>query len=171
MNRLYFSACPRKLRTPLIDVDGGSFSIPWIFALSTSIPFFEIWRPNIMPSCTIKWHSSQFNTKFVSLHRCNTRFKCSKHSSKEDPNTEKSSMKISMNFSTISEKMAIMHRWKVARVYIDWKVSYDRQRYHRDKWKWYSSDHLALLGSNYILSIHRESNSVSDLPTSPTFDQ
>ena len=66
--------------------------------------------PNTIPSRTIKWLFSQLKIRFASVHHSNTLVKFLRHSSKDGPNTEKSSIKTSKNFSTMSEKMAIIHR-------------------------------------------------------------
>ncbi|QHO24112.1 uncharacterized protein DS421_12g369390 [Arachis hypogaea] len=57
----------------------------------------------------MKWHFSQFKTKLVSWHRFKTRVKWFRQALKLSPKTEKSSMKTSKNFSTISEKMESIH--------------------------------------------------------------
>lgn len=56
----------------------------------------------------------QFKTKFVFSNLSNTWARLFKKWSKDEPNTEKSSIKTFMNFSIISENIAIMHLWKVA---------------------------------------------------------
>src|SRR5215216_3905666 len=82
----------------------GIFSIASTLALSTSIPPSEILWPKTIPSLTIKWHFSQFKTRFVCSHLCKTRSRLLKQSSKDFPYTEKSSMKTSTIFSQKSEK-------------------------------------------------------------------
>src|SRR3954468_6249271 len=85
------------------------FSIASTLALSTSIPLSEILCPKTIPSLTIKWHFSQFQTRLVSSHLCKTRSRLLKQSSKEVPCTEKSSMKTSTIFSQKSENIAVIH--------------------------------------------------------------
>ena len=67
---------------PFTFVGGGNFSMVSIFARSTSIIFYDIRCPKI------KWHFSQLSTRFISSHRCKTRFKSRRRTSKEDPKTE-----------------------------------------------------------------------------------
>ena len=84
-------------------------------ALSTSIPLLEMMWPRTIPYFTIKWHFSQFKTKFFSIHLYRTSVKWCKHWLNESPKTEKSSIKTSRNCSTISEKMlniGFMH-WEI----------------------------------------------------------
>ena len=84
------------------------------FALSTLIHLLEMMWPRTIPYFTIKWHFSQFKTKFFSIHLYRTSVRWCKYWSNESPKTEKSSIKTSRNRSTISEKMLNMHRWNVA---------------------------------------------------------
>ena len=98
---------------PFTDDGKGSFSITSNFSLSTYIPLAEIRCLSIMPSCTIKWHFSQFSTRLVSSHLISTNLRFSRQLSREFPNTENSSMNTSIVFSTIYENMAIIQRWNV----------------------------------------------------------
>ena len=84
-----------------------------ILALSTSIPFPEILCPRTMPSRTMKLDFSQLSTRLVSLHLLSTNLKFLRHSSKEELITEKSSIKTSIDFCTMSEKIVIIHLWNV----------------------------------------------------------
>src|SRR5215216_5637626 len=90
------------------------FSIASTLALSTSIPLSEILWPKTIPSLTIKWHFSQFKTRFVCLHLCKTQSRLLKRSSKDFPYTEKSSIKTSTIFSQKLENIAVIHLSKVA---------------------------------------------------------
>ena len=83
-------------------------------ALSTSIPLGEILWPSTIPFLTIKWHFSQFSTRWVSLHLYKTLLRFIKQMLKDGPKTEKSSMNISIKSSAMSEKIDIMHLWNVA---------------------------------------------------------
>src|ERR1044072_5885653 len=60
----------------------------------------------------MKWHFSQFKTKFLSSYLLSTRDKLTRHASKSGPKTEKSSIKISMHVSIRSEKIAYIYLWK-----------------------------------------------------------
>ena len=80
-----------------------------ILARSTSIPLPDTRCLYTMPSLTIKWHFSQFKTKLVSMHLFSTNVILWRQSSNVDPITEKSSMNTSMDFSTMSENIAIIH--------------------------------------------------------------
>ncbi|GKB93717.1 hypothetical protein Tco_0979854 [Tanacetum coccineum] len=107
------SACPRKLRMTLTFVGYGNLDISLIFALSTSIPEPETLWPRTIPSFTMKWHFSQFNTRLVSSHLFSIFSRFLRQWSKELPKTEKSSMNTSMLSSISSWKMVFIQRWKV----------------------------------------------------------
>ncbi|KAK2368632.1 hypothetical protein QL285_081815 [Trifolium repens] len=77
------------------------------------MPFFEILCPRTIPSVTMKLHFSQFKTRLVSTHLLGAASRLFRQSSKLFPNTEKSSMNTSMDFSTMSKNIANMHLWKV----------------------------------------------------------
>jgi len=62
----------------------------------------------------MKWNFSQLRTRLGSLHLYNTLSRFDRHPSKDGPKTEKLSMKTSMHFSTMSEKIAIIHLKNVA---------------------------------------------------------
>ena len=57
--------------------------------LSTLIPLLEMMWPRTIPCFTIKWHFSQFKTKFFSIHLCKTSVRWCKHWSNESPKIEK----------------------------------------------------------------------------------
>ena len=66
-----------------------------------------------MPSRTMK-HFSQLSLRLVSMHFLSTNLKFLRHSLKEEPIMEKSSIKTSIDFSTtMSEKIAIIHLWNI----------------------------------------------------------
>jgi hypothetical protein len=48
-------------------------------ALSTSIPLWETTCPKTIHCFTMKWHFSQFRTKFFSLHHTNTKVRWCRH--------------------------------------------------------------------------------------------
>ena len=98
----------------MTEFGGGSLEIISTLALSTSIPRADTICPSTIPSRTMKWLFSQLKTKFISIHRFNTLVKFWRQWLKEDPKTEKSSMKTSRNCPTMSEKMDNIQRWKVA---------------------------------------------------------
>ncbi|GKA06759.1 hypothetical protein Tco_0685983 [Tanacetum coccineum] len=63
MNKCLKPACSKKLRMAFMFVGYGNLEIDSIFALSTLIPDPEnLWQRTI-PSFTMKWHFSQFNTR------------------------------------------------------------------------------------------------------------
>ena len=81
---------------------GGSFSIVFILARSTSIYFSKIQCPRTISSYTMNCHLSQINSNLASSHHYKTRFKLNKYASKEEPKTEKSFINTLMNLSTMS---------------------------------------------------------------------
>src|SRR3954462_14441907 len=103
------------------------------FALSTSIPSFEIAWPSTIPFFTIKWYFSQLSTRFVPAHLSRTSERFSRHKSKEEPYTLKSSINISMQRSTMSKKYStcIAERW--LEHCIAQKAYVDRHTYRRGK--------------------------------------
>ena len=109
MNSLQKPVWLRKLRTPFTDVEGGSFSMISILAQSTSILLPDMRCPSTMPYLNIKWHFSPFKTKLVSMHLFSTKVRLWRQFSNVEPIKEKSSMKASMEFLTMSENIAIMH--------------------------------------------------------------
>jgi len=58
----------------------------------------------------MKWHFSEFSTRFVSAHLLSTLHRFNKHEEKEEPYTEKSSMNTSTISYIKSEKMEVNHR-------------------------------------------------------------
>ena len=63
------SGMPEKFSHVLTFVKLGITSI---FARSTSIPAADTLCPRTIPSFTMKWHFSQFRTRFFSSHIANT---------------------------------------------------------------------------------------------------
>ena len=144
-------------------------------ALSTSIPLLKMMWPKTIPYFTIKWHFSQFKTKFFSIHLCRTSVRLCKHWSNESPKTEKSSINTSRNHSTISEKILNMHRWNIADALHNLNVILLYAKVPKGQVKvifsWSFLDLLVLLESYYILSSHLESNKIHGLLIYQAFDQ
>ncbi|GJU62577.1 hypothetical protein Tco_1244412 [Tanacetum coccineum] len=91
----------------------GNLEIASIIALSTSIPEPKTLWPRTIPSFTMKWHFSQFNTRLVYSYLFSIFSRFVRQWSKELPKTEKSSMNTSMLSSFSSWKMVVIQRWKV----------------------------------------------------------
>ncbi|GKD16906.1 hypothetical protein Tco_1206064 [Tanacetum coccineum] len=92
----------------------GNLEIASNFNLLTSIPKTETLWPRTIPSFTMKWHFSQFNTRLVYSHLFSIFSRFLRQWSKELLKTEKSSKNTSMLSSISSWKMAVIQRWKVA---------------------------------------------------------
>lgn len=98
---------------PLILAGGDKYSMTSILAGSNSNPSFEIRCLRTLSSFTMKWHFFQFNTKILFSRLCKNIPRLSKDFWNDPPNTEKLSMKISMECSMRSENMVILHLLKV----------------------------------------------------------
>nr|GEW08670.1 hypothetical protein [Tanacetum cinerariifolium] len=92
----------------------GKLEIALIFALSTSIPEPETLWPKTIPSFTMKWQFSQFNSRLVSSHLFSIFYGFLRQWSKELPKMKKSSMNTFMLSSISSWKMAIIQQCKGA---------------------------------------------------------
>ena len=85
-----------------------------ILALSTFKPLPETICPSTTPSLTMKWDFSQLSTSRFRTHTSSIFVRRARQLSKSFPKMKKSSLKTSKLSPIKSEKIAIMHHWKVA---------------------------------------------------------
>jgi len=106
--------CMQIMRFSVLYVDFGStLKMVVLWCLNSLLLFWNLMTRKIS-YFTMKWHFSQFKTKFVSTHLFNTTLRFSRQLSNDEPKTEKSSLNTSVIFSIKYEKMENIHLWEVA---------------------------------------------------------
>lgn len=79
-NKMSIKTSISKERSYFSDYFGGRrLEMRFTLALSTSIPLFEMIWPKTIPYFTVKWHFSQFKTKFFFIYLCRNSVRWCKH--------------------------------------------------------------------------------------------